>query len=71
MIWAIVEVPDHPFVFTAMTNYGFDDGSDAIERAARAAYNYARRLERSTIYGTRVSLEVLDAIEAERCRTRE
>lgn len=64
VIWAIVELPDRPFVFTAMTNYGYDDGSAAIERAARAAYDYARRLARSTAYGTRVPLEV---IEASRC----
>jgi beta-lactamase class A len=56
VIWAIVAVPDRPFVFTAMTNYGAGDGGEAIERAARAAYDYAIRLARSTPYGTRVRL---------------
>jgi beta-lactamase class A len=67
VIWAIVEVPDRPFVFTAMTNYGFADGGEAIERAARAAYDYARRLARATEYGVRVPLEV---IQAQRCAPR-
>lgn len=54
VIWAIVEVPDRPFVFTAMTNYGRGDGGEAIERAAQASYDYAARLARATAYGTRV-----------------
>lgn len=64
-IWSIVELPDRPFVFTAMTSYGAGDGTDAIERAARAAYDYASRLARATEYGARVPIDV---IEAERCR---
>lgn len=65
-IWAIVAVPDRPFVFTAMTNYAAS-GDDAIVRAARAAYDYATRLARSTPHGARVPLNV---IEAERKRAR-
>lgn len=53
-VWAIVELPGRPFVITAMTNYGGEDGDDAISRAARAAYEYARRLARATPYGARV-----------------
>jgi hypothetical protein len=48
-------------VFTAMTNYGLDDGRDAIERAAKAAYDHAARLGRTTDYGTRVPLEIIEA----------
>jgi len=66
-IWAIVAVPDRPFVLTAMTNYGGGDGDQAITRAARAAYEYATRLARSTPNGARVPLGV---IEAERKRGR-
>jgi beta-lactamase class A len=65
-IWAIVAVPDRPFVLTAMTNYGID-GDEAITRAARVAYDYATRLARSTPHGARVPLGV---IEAERKRPR-
>jgi beta-lactamase class A len=67
VIWSFVALPDRPFIFTAMTNYGWGDGGEAIKRAARAAYDYARRLARATAYGTRVPLEV---IETERCRSK-
>lgn len=66
-IWAIVALPDRPFVLAAMTNYGSGTGDDAITRAARAAYDYATRLARSTPHGARVPLGV---IEAERKRAR-
>jgi beta-lactamase class A len=66
-VWAIVAVPDRPFVITAMTNYGGGDGDDAITRATRAAYEYATRLARSTPNGARVPLDV---IEAERRRAK-
>jgi beta-lactamase class A len=65
-IWAIVAVPDRPFVLAAMTNYG-GDGDQAITRAARAAYDYATRLARTTPHGARVPLGVM---EAERKRAR-
>jgi beta-lactamase class A len=65
-IWAIVAVPDRPFVLSAMTNYA-TAGDDAITRAARAAYDYATRLARSTPHGARVPIGV---IEAERKRAR-
>ena len=65
-IWSIVALPDRPFVFTAMTNYA-TSGDDIILRAARAAYEYAARLSRSTPHGARVPLGV---IGAERKRAR-
>jgi beta-lactamase class A len=65
-IWAIVAVPDRPFVLAAMTNYG-SSGDEAITRAARVAYDYATRLARSSPHGARVPLGV---IEAERKRAR-
>lgn len=65
-IWAIVAVPDRPFVLAAMTNYG-GDGDASITRAARAALDHATRLARSTPHGARVPLGV---IEAERKRAR-
>jgi len=57
--WALVELPDRPFVITVMTNYGGGDGDDAIRSAAKAAYAYFTRLARSTPYGTRVPLGVV------------
>ncbi len=65
-IWAIVAVPDRPFVLAAMTNYG-TAGEEAIFRAARVAYDYATRLARTTAHGARAPLGV---IEAERKRAR-
>ncbi|HEY9479705.1 MAG TPA: serine hydrolase [Gemmatimonadaceae bacterium] len=59
--WALVELPDRPFVITVMTNYGGGDGDDAIRQAARAAYEYFTRLQRSTPYGTRVPHSVFEA----------
>jgi hypothetical protein len=50
-----------------MTNYGAGDGDEALARAARAAYDYAVRLARSTPHGARVPIGV---IEAERKRAR-
>jgi beta-lactamase class A len=65
-IWAIIAVPDRPFVFTAMSNYAAG-GDEPIVRAARAAYDYATRLARSTPHGARVPIGV---IEAERKRAK-
>jgi beta-lactamase class A len=59
-IWAIVAVPDRPFVLTAMTNYGAGGGDEAITDATRAAYDYATRLARSTPHGARVPLGVIE-----------
>jgi len=67
VIWAIVEVPDRPFVFTAMTSYGDGDGNQAIERAARAAYDHAARLARATPFGVRVPLAVVERVKLASC----
>lgn len=56
--WALVELPDRPFVITVMTNYGGGDGDAAIREAAKATFEYFRRLQRSTPYGTRVPADV-------------
>ncbi|HEU4586609.1 MAG TPA: serine hydrolase [Gemmatimonadaceae bacterium] len=59
--WALVELPDRPFVITVMTNYGGGDGDAAIREAATAAFEYFTRLQRVTPYGTRVSSSVYDS----------
>jgi beta-lactamase class A len=58
--WALVELPDRPFVITVMTNYGGGDGGAAIREAATAAFEYFKRLQRVTPYGTRVPSSVYD-----------
>jgi beta-lactamase class A len=62
--WALVELPDRPFAITVMTNYGGGDGDAAIREAAKAAFEYFRRLQRATPYGTRVSSSVLEETRA-------
>ncbi|HET7553439.1 MAG TPA: serine hydrolase [Gemmatimonadaceae bacterium] len=64
--WALVELPDRPFAITVMTNYGGGDGGAAIREAAKAAFEYFRRLQRATPYGTRVSSSVFEETRAPR-----
>lgn len=56
--WGLVALPDRPYALTVMTNYGGDGGA-AIREASRAAWEYFRRLDRSTPYGARVPLDVI------------
>ncbi len=55
--WALVELPDRPYVLTVMANYG-GPGGQLVEAVSRAAFEYFSRLARSTEYGTRVPLEI-------------
>lgn len=56
-VWAIVDVPDRPYVITVMSNYGGNGGA-VIQAAQTAAYSYFSRLSGVTEYGTRVPLDV-------------
>lgn len=56
-VWAIVDVPDRPYVITVMSNYGGNGGA-VIEATQTAAYSYFSRLSGVTEYGTRVPLDV-------------
>ena len=56
-VWALVGLPDRPYVLTVMSNYG-GDGSALVEAVSRRAYRYFSRLAGATGYGTRVPLEV-------------
>lgn len=57
-VWALVELPDRPYVLTVMTNYG-GDGAAAIRRASEVAYRHFSKLSRATPYGTRVPLDLI------------
>jgi beta-lactamase class A len=58
--WALVDLPDRPFVLTMMTNYGDSDAGKAlIQRAATMVYEHFTRLARSTPNGARVPIEVI------------
>jgi beta-lactamase class A len=64
--WALVELPDRPFVITVMTNFGdTDDGDATIRKAATAAFEYFLRLQRSTRYGTRVPPDVYHKVNGQ------
>jgi beta-lactamase class A len=53
--WALVELPDRPFVLTVMTNYGDSDlGREVIRDVAKTTFEYLSRLARSTPNGARV-----------------
>ena len=56
-VWALVDLPDRPYVVIVMSNYGGDGGA-LIEGISRAAYDHFSRLAGVTDYGTRVPLDV-------------
>jgi beta-lactamase class A len=56
-VWALVDVPDRPFVLTVMSNYGGNGGA-VIEATSALAYDYFSRLSGVTEHGTRVPLDV-------------
>ena len=56
-VWAIVDVPDRPYVLSVMSNYGGNGGA-VIEAVSTVAYDYFSRLSGVTEYGTRVPLDV-------------
>ena len=56
--WAIVSVPDRPYVFAIMTTYGAENAT-AVRAASAAAFGYYSRLARANPYGGRVPLEVI------------
>jgi beta-lactamase class A len=56
-VWALVDLPDRPYVVVVMSSYG-GNGGTVIEAVSAAAYDYFSRLSGVTEYGTRVPLDV-------------
>lgn len=56
--WAIVSLPDRPYVFAIMTTYGLDNAK-AVRSASEAGFRYFSQLARANAYGGRVALEVM------------
>jgi beta-lactamase class A len=56
-VWALVGMPDRPYVLSVMSNYGGNGGA-VVEAVSDAAYQYFSRLSGMTDYGTRVPLEI-------------
>lgn len=61
-VWGIVDVPDRPYVISVMSNYGGNGGA-VIEEISRLAYDYFSRLSGITGHGTRVPLDVKQAVQ--------
>ncbi|MCI0337095.1 MAG: class A beta-lactamase-related serine hydrolase [Acidobacteria bacterium] len=57
--WGIVFVPNRPYAIAVMTNYNGDGADNAIANVSKLAYDYCVKLARSTKYGARVPLELL------------
>lgn len=62
--WALVEVPGRPFVIAVMTTYNGEtaEADNVIASIARMAYDLYSRLARSTLYGARVPLPLLEGV---------
>jgi len=61
--WAVVYVPNRPYAIAVMTNYNGPEAEaadEAIAKVSKLAYDYFARLSRSTGYGARVPLELLN-----------
>ena len=56
--WAIVNLPDRPYVFAIMTTYGTENAA-AVRAASAAGFGYYSRLARANPYGGRVPLDVM------------
>jgi beta-lactamase class A len=65
IVWALVGVPDRPYVLSVMSNYGGNGGA-VIEAVSAAAYDYFSRLSGVTDYGTRVPLDIKRRIQGGR-----
>jgi beta-lactamase class A len=60
--WAVVYVPNRPFAIAVMTTYNGETANapEAVSKVAKLAYDHFARLARSTPYGARVPLDVLE-----------
>jgi beta-lactamase class A len=56
--WAIVNLPDRPYVFAIMTTFGGDNAA-AVRAASEAGFKYFSKLARANPFGGRVPLDVM------------
>jgi beta-lactamase class A len=64
-VWALIGMPDRPYVLSVMSNYGGDGGA-VVEAVSDASYQYFSRLSGVTDYGTRVPLEIKRRVSGSR-----
>ena len=61
--WGLFALPANPYVVTVMVNYSDDVATtQAIRQVADAAYEYFKRVARSSPYGVRVPVQLADSI---------
>ena len=61
--WGLFALPARPYVLAVMVNYSDSpESTRALRESAEAAYEYFRRLARSSAYGVRVPLSLADSI---------
>lgn len=61
--WGLFALPANPYVLTVMVNYSDDPATTrAIRDVADAAYEYFKRVARSSPYGVRVPVQLADSI---------
>ncbi len=61
--WGLFALPANPYVLTVMVNYSDEVAATrAIRLVADAAYEYFKRVARSSPYGVRVPLQLADSI---------
>ncbi len=62
--WGLFDLPGNPYVVTAMVNYSDEaPGQAALKAVADAAYEYFRRIARTSPFGVRVPLSLADSVK--------
>ena len=61
--WGLFALPGNPYVVTVMVNYSDTEPAQrAIRQVADAAYEYFRRVARTSPFGVRVPLPFADSV---------
>jgi hypothetical protein len=62
--WGLFALPGNPYVVSVMVNYADEaPGQSALRQVADAAYEYFRRLTRTSAFGVRVPLQFADSVK--------
>lgn len=59
--WAIVNLPDRPYVFAIMSSFGTNN-AETVRAASAAGFDYYARLARANAYGSRVPAEIMKKV---------
>ena len=62
--WGLFALAGNPYVVTAMVNYTDEtSGQNALRQIADAAYEYFKRITRTSAFGVRVPLQLADSVK--------